>query len=530
VSLLDSLFGRKKVKPAPEAHTPASAPKKPNRFRADAERFAQRCLSWNDLLAHAQSSTTPASLAPHVGVVVSPWISTPVPFFSMECALALRRAGLRVSLLWDGMEIVGNVPNKKHIEVIAGVFPSLPQDLHLIDVSQTPLPPVLPGTPVNDADAQAARRIIYENAVRNVRGEMNVDTFFAAHPDAGPDTLAHFARIRQTLATGRFDWLLVPGGIFGVSAVYLEIARQLDLPFSTFDSGPGRLRLVHQGVAAHLADLPRAFEIVNAQLTEPQKSRARALGRQELEKRTQGSDDRGFQVAPATGARHPCDILIPLNIRWDSAALSRQRLFASVEENIAAVLHWADARPGITVCIRQHPNERRDHLRGSDNWETLVQRFAHMGDRVRWIGAAEPVSTYDLIRAARVVLPHTSTVGIEAAFLGTPVVLSTRVYYDTFSFVRNPATRQDFFALLDQALAGALTVSDESKAEAALAYFMTQQCAVMRTRFTPQNDDFTQWMETAPDLLWQEPEPTDFLTALRTREPLAALRARRLLA
>jgi hypothetical protein len=444
----------------------------------------------------------------------------------MECALALRQSGLRVTLLWDPVETVGNIPDKKHIAVIAAVFPSLPPGIDVIDISQRHIP--TPAAPV-ESDAHLARRIVYENAVRNVRGEMNVDAFFAAHPGAEADTRAHFARIRDTLSRGRFDWLLVPGGIFGVSAVYLALARELALPFSTFDSGPGRLRLVHDGVAAHLADLPRAFEIVNRDLTAPQKARAIALGREELSQRTHGLDDRHFQVVPATDSPQNCDILIPLNIRWDSAALSRQRLFPSVEENIAALLDWAAGRPGVTLCIRQHPNERRDHLRGSDNWEALLDRFGHLGDRVRWIAAADPVSTYDLIRAAKVVLPHTSTVGIEAALLGTPVILSTRVYYDTFSFVFNPATRQDFFALIDQALSGSLSVTDPAKSEAALAYFLTQQCAVMRTPFTPQNEDYPHWIETSPELLWRQPEPLDFLTALRTRVPLAALRARRIL-
>jgi hypothetical protein len=148
---------------------------------------------------------------------------------------------------------------------------------------------------------------------------------------------------------------------------------------------------------------------------------------------------------------------------------------------------------------------------------------------VRWIGAAEAVNTYDLIRAAKVVLPHTSTVGVEAALLGRPVVLSTRVYYEGFSFVWNPATREEFFGLLEEALAGGLVVGEAARKEAALAYFMTQQCAVMRTRFTPQNDDYPQWARTPPAELWAEAEPADFLEALCARAPLAAIRARRIL-
>lgn len=508
MSFLDALFGKK-----PEA-APEPAEKKPDRFRADAAAFAARCRMWGELPGGGDG--------PRVAVVVSPWISTPVPFFSMECALALRHAGLRPSLIWDSVEIVGNVPNKKHVEVISGVFPELPPDIEVIDVSNSGMRP-------DDRDAERARRIVYENAVRNVRGEANVADFIAAHPQAEADTRAHLARIRHALTAGRFDWLLTPGGIFGVSAVYVEMARELGLPFSTFDSGPGRLRLSHDGVAAHLADLPRTFEIVNLELSVAEKARAMSLAREELAKRTEARDDRGFQVAGATGASERCDVLIPLNIRWDSAALGRQRLFDSVEASIAAVLDWVEARPDVTICIRQHPNERRDHLRGSDNFEGLSGRLERLGERARWIGAAEAVNTYDLIRAAKVILPHTSTVGVEAALMGKPVVLSTRVYYDGFSFVWNPGTREEFFALIGKALAGELEVTPEAGDEAAMVYFLTQQCAVMRTRFTPQNDDFPQWSATPPAALWAEPEPLDFLTALRTREPLAALRARRFL-
>jgi hypothetical protein len=451
---------------------------------------------------------------------VSPWVSTAVPFFSLECALALCRAGLKVTVIWDGVEIVGNVPNKKHIEVIAALLPELPAEIAVVDVSRA-------ASRASERDAAPARRIVYENAVRNVKGEMSIADFFEKHPEAEADTRAHFARIRETLSRGGFDWLLAPGGIFGVSAVYLEMARELGLQYSTFDSGLGRLRLAHEGVAAHLADLPVAYGVVNTELSEEQKERGRELGMEELARRTQGADDRAFQVRAATGADERCDVLIPLNIRWDSAALSRQRLFASVEENLAAVLGWAQGRPGLTVCIRQHPNERREHLRGSDNWEGLVGRFSGAG--VRWIGAAEAVNTYDLIRAAKVVLPHTSTVGVEAALLGRPVVLSTRVYYEGFSFVWNPATREEFFGLLEEALAGGLVVGEAARKEAALAYFMTQQCAVMRTRFTPQNDDYPQWARTPPAELWAEAEPADFLEALCARAPLAAIRARRIL-
>lgn len=476
------------------------------------DRFIERIREWAGV---ERAEQVPL----RIGVLVTPWISTPVPFFSMECALMLRRRGAKVTILWDSHEIVGNIPNKKHIAEIERVFPFLPEDLQPLEVSEA-------AAAAAPADAETAERIVHENAVRAARGEWKVAEFHAAHGDALEATAEHLARIRGALGSLELDAVLIPGGIFGVSAVYVATCRELGIGFSTFDSGPRRLRLVHDGVAGHLGDIPAVFAKMREELPPERRARAMAQAREELAARKKGTDERGFQVA-AGGGGERCDILIPLNIRWDAAALSRQHLFATVADFLNAVLEWAIAQPGnLTVAVRQHPNERHAHLAGTDDVANIVQGH---GPRARWIPAASAVNTYDLIEACRVVLPHTSTVGIEAAMLGRPAVLSTLVYYRTLPFAHAAESKEEFFAMIRSALDGRLAVSREDEESAAFAYFLTQKCSVAQSAVTPYNDDFFEWTAIPPDRLWSETGPAEFATALLTREPLAALICRRLL-
>lgn len=533
-SVFEELVGAGHHRPDPQVGNR----KKPHRFRQMRELCTERCRWWKEI-----GNLADDPVDAHVGVLVTPWIATAVPFFSIECAQMLAHAGHRVTLIWDSCEITGHVPNKKHVQEIAKVFPEMPPSVEVVDLAT-----LEPDEAVSDREL--SRAIVYENAVRRMRGESTVEEFIGGHPEAETETRVHLGRIRRLLSADQFQWILIPGGIFGISGVYVSVARSLGLRFSTYDSDAGLLRLVHNGVAAHLADLVPVVATLREELAPEQRSAMIEAAREDLESRLAATHQRGFQVVAAMNATAaaragagtaaagqpppavPCDILMPLNIQADSAVLARQRLFSSVEESIAAVLDHAPE--DAAICIRQHPNERHDGSRSRDEFRALSARFSASHPRrqgsVRWIAAADSVSTYDLMRAARVILPHTSIIGVEAAMLGRPVVLSWKVYYEEFPFVWKAGSRGEFFALVEKAFAGELAVEPAARDEAAVVYYLTQQCALTATVFTPCPDDYLQWAAIPPRQLWERPEPQDFREALLTREPLTLIRHRRLAA
>ena len=459
-----------------------------------------------------------------VGVLVTPWLSTGVPLFNLECALMLVREGFHVTALSDDSNVIRNNPTPEHSTAIASILRQLATSLDVVQVDQLP---------ADEPDVDTAQTILHQNAIWRMRGEAKADEFIDEHPNAVSEIAAHIGRISRMLRELKFDWIFIPGGIFGLSGMYVAAARGTGTSFTTYDAAVGVLRLSQDSVAAHLGDVPRTFAALKTRwLADPvERARVLDLARAEIEDRTAARDFRQFQVAQATqrdDLRY--DIVVPLNIRWDSAALSRQRIFASVEEWLVALLDWVSEQPGVSICIRQHPRERLGFAKGSDDLRPLLERYSALGERLRFVAAADEINTYDLLRHVKAVLPHTSTIGIEAAFLGKPVVIGTSVYYEDFGFVQHPATRDEYFAQIADALAGKIVVSDDQRAAAGCAYFLTQRCTLIRSQFNPHREQLVEWVNQEPAAIWATPETTDLRTALLTRQPLSMTRYHRLAA
>lgn len=477
-----------------------------------ARRFHERLPRWP---APAESG------GPRVAVLVTTWVKTAVPFFALECALALRNTGCQVTVLWDDSDLVGNAASKGEVAAVETILKNLPEGLSLLrvahlDSGEAPL------------DDEFAASIVRENAVWKMRGESEAQAFIDERPTMQPAVRAHLSKVFTLLRKERFDQVLIPGGVYGVSAAYLAAARQLGHAFSVFDSGPGLLLLSHRGIAAHHDDTATSVEILLRDGSAEEIAFAIREGQAELDRRIQGTDEHRYQLAPATGeATGNANVLVPLNLRWDAAALSRLRLFDSVEHWLTSLLDWASATPEARLCIRQHPVERHASTRSRDDLSTVLGRYAHLGDRLRFVAAADPVNSYDLQRAAKVVLPFTSSAGLEAAMLDRAVVLGTHCYYEHLPFVQRADSIDHYFQLIRQALADELKPTAQARDVAAIAYYFTQRCAYLRTRFTPVPDDFRTWVDIDPQTLWAEPCQTDLMTALRQRLPLPLVQHRR---
>lgn len=476
-------------------------------------------------LARPRGAAAVVAGGPAVGVLLTPWQQTAVPFFSIECARRLAAEGLRVTLLWEPDNICGNAADPAEVAQIERVIAALAGEFEVVR---------LPASPVGD-DAEPAffAELVWENAVQKMRGEAGAQEYLAEHPEMVAGMRGHVSRVRRFLRGRVFDWLFIPGGVWAMSGIWRGVAAELGRPFTTFDSGPGLALLGHDGVTAHFPDVESLAREVTALCRHDAAERARiAHGAQEkLRTRMRGDDDFQLQPVAATAtAGHRWDIVVPLNLRWDSAAMCRRRLFASVRDWLTQLLAWVEATPGVTVAIRQHPCEKLAGYRGADDLSRLALDFPGLGERARFFAAEEPVNTYDLIAGAKVVLPFTSRVGIEAVLLGRPAILCAHCYYEGCGFAETPATTAEYFALLAKAVAGNLPLSDDARLAATVTYYLAETCLMLKTDFTPAPTDFVKWVRQPAAEIWRTPENADLLAALVTRDSLARIRHRRLAA
>ncbi len=78
--------------------------------------------------------------------------------------------------------------------------------------------------------------------------------------------------------------------------------------------------------------------------------------------------------------------------------------------------------------------------------------FPKLPEHIRLIGPTEKVNTYDLIEVADVGLVYTTTVGLEMAMNGVPVVVAAQTHYRNRGFTLDPETWVMYYKTLGQIL------------------------------------------------------------------------------
>jgi hypothetical protein len=130
-------------------------------------------------------------------------------------------------------------------------------------------------------------------------------------------------------------------------------------------------------------------------------------------------------------------------------------MFEWLEEVRAAMAQ----HPETLFILRAHPDENRP---GKESQQTVSDWFARSGlasaPNVVFLGPSEYVSSYDLMRRAKLVLVYNSSVGLEASIAGLPVLCAGRARYTQTPTVFLPATRREY-ALALEALLTAETLS-----------------------------------------------------------------------
>lgn len=463
-------------------------------------------------------SASPSQPDNKVAVVVTPWLQMAVPFFSVELACALREKGAEVALLYDDGDVTVNRNNysveeskflRRYLRQVASRFSVIP--VHDLPAEKDVELPILDG-------------VISENAVRAGLGESAAQSYLHAHPELIGKFHRHAQKVLAALEKLPGYCIVVPGGVYGLSGIYLRILQEQKRDFFTYDSGDMLLAASHRGIAASSDDLSDVMERLLSHLTEEQANFIDAGVSGELKSLHEARDKWQTQTVPCNPSAAPkSDAVMLLNFRIDTAALLRQLAFPSVIDWITEVAEWAVATRRI-VYVRQHPCERNPDTRGVDDYGALVRKIDPSGNYVRFVGAGDAVNTYDLISQTRMVLPFTSRTGMEATWLGKPVILGSRCFYRGLGFTWDAASRDEYLEYLEAGCSGKLVVDATQRRHAAIAYFLLSQCFWSTTFFTAVRENLHLWAEKEPSALWEQSEIAALRDAIFKRVPYGWIR------
>jgi hypothetical protein len=254
---------------------------------------------------------------------------------------------------------------------------------------------------------------------------------------------------------------LIPNGsILELGAVY-QAARYLEIPTITYEFGEQRQRIwIAQNSEVMQQDTDELWALrKNLTLEEQQwesiktlySSRQQASLWENFSRRWQGLPSQG-----ETSVRKELHLderpvaLLAANVIGDSLTLGRQIFSNSMTEWLEGTLRYFAKRQDVQLVVRIHPGEK--YTKGPSVRDIIHETIASPPEHIHLVPADANINTYDLVEIAHFGMVYTTTVGMEMAMSGVPVIVAGKTHYRDKGFTQDPNTWQDYYATLDHML------------------------------------------------------------------------------
>ncbi len=265
---------------------------------------------------------------------------------------------------------------------------------------------------------------------------------------------AAFAWIR----THRPDVVIVPNGSIQEFGSVFQVGRYFGVPVVTYEFGEQRDRVwlaqdneVMRQQTDELWAARGGKGISSSQKERVEKLlRSRQKGRQweNFSRQWQGTPSMGgSQVRKNLGLDDRPVVLLATNVIGDSLTLGRQVFSDNMTEWLVRTVHFFNRHYEAQLVVRIHPGEL---VTKGPSVADVVLRASPGGlpPHIHLIPADAEVNTYDLVEIADLGLVYTTTVGLEMAMAGLPVIVIGQTHYRAKGFTQDPETWGAYFDLL----------------------------------------------------------------------------------
>ncbi len=289
--------------------------------------------------------------------------------------------------------------------------------------------------------------------------------------DAGDRALYDLRVERNTFAAGaalkwmqinKPDVVLIPNGLILEMGIVFRVARHLGIEAVTYEFNDQREQIwiaqnssIMQQETDYLVDARCSLPV-----TDEMFERVADLENARRGARVWGKSKRLWQYVSSQGAAETRKMLnlddrpvvmLAANVLGDSLTLGRDIFAASMTEWITKTVQYFAKRTDVQMVIRVHPGEKL--VPQAKSMGTVVREaLPELPDHIHVIGALDKVNTYDLIEIADVGLAYTTTVGLETAMNGRPVISCGRTHYRGRGITLDPNTWDEYYATLEKVL------------------------------------------------------------------------------
>jgi len=269
---------------------------------------------------------------------------------------------------------------------------------------------------------------------------------------------ATLAWIQSLEQAKRPEMLMTPNGsILEMGAVY-QVARYLDIPAVTYEFGEQRGRIwLALDSEVMLQETGALWEARKDQpLTESQLAQVRDLYASRQNASLWKNFSRLWQGLPSQGGEQVRQalnldsrpiVLLAANVIGDSLTLGRQIFSQNMTKWLERTVRSMAQRPDIQLVVRIHPGER--YTTGPSVAQVVRNVLPDMPSHIHLVEAQDPVNTYDLVEIASLGLVYTTTVGMEMAMSGVPVIVAGKTHYRGKGFTLDPESWEAYQQLLE---------------------------------------------------------------------------------
>jgi len=264
------------------------------------------------------------------------------------------------------------------------------------------------------------------------------------------------------MQANRPDVVLIPNGLILEMGIVFRVARRLDIPAVTYEFNDQREQIwLAQNSSIMQQDTDYLVEArCHLPMTDAMYERLADLENARRGARVWGKSKRLWQYVSSQGADETRKtlglddrpvVMLAANVLGDSLTLGRDIFAASMTEWITKTVQFFAARPDVQLVIRIHPGEKL--VPQAKSMGVVVREaLPEIPNHIHVIGALDKVNTYDLIEIADLGLAYTTTVGLETAMNGAPVVSCGRTHYRGRGFTVDPNSWDEYFSALESVL------------------------------------------------------------------------------
>ena len=288
------------------------------------------------------------------------------------------------------------------------------------------------------------------------------------------------AAVTTALDKHRYEVVVIPNGsILEFGAAYAA-ARRFGATTVTYEFGEQRERMwLAQNMEVMRQDTSLLWEARGeAELLSAERQELVGMFAARRSGKSWKSFARQWQSAPSAGAQAVAQrlqlelerpvALLCTNVVGDSLALNRQVFTSGMAEWLRITVQHFNSQKDAQLVVRVHPGEMLGA--GHPSADIVRSTLPELPSHVKLVGPESEINTYDLSELADLGLVYTSTVGLEMAMAGTPVIVAGDTHYRNRGFTSDPLTVDEYLELIDQALASSNERLSEREQELAERY------------------------------------------------------------